>query len=367
LHEHKLVTRCKVYDANGNVFSALLGLLRLERKVSDRRDRCWRLGAHRTQFLDICHGIDLTAAGKVTRHAVRGERTDVAAWILRRADCSTEIHETLIEIVHIVDIRRHKSATDLPNQLGGALGLGRDGAQPSDDANDIAVNNRSGLAKNRRGNRAGRVRSDAGQLCKSRRGARNHSGAIIDNRLSASMQVCCAAIVSETLPHSEHVGVLGASKRVEWSASARPSAPSRATQSRCACLLRHDFTQQRVPKSLCLAESPRCAPSRATATRGRLARNQRTKSSANRYSTTQARSSACEVARMRTDSSLSTMTIDELRVVDAADSLKRGRRRVSARVAPWMRQRVAQWPFVVRAQLHAVADAVQRELAECAH
>ncbi len=127
-----------------------------------------------------------------------------AARALRCADGRAELHERLGE--HAGRAALEHGLGDLPvNRVVGPLALGlSDREQSRDDPRDVAVDERGGPVEGDRGDRAGGVAPDAGDLSQRVGGPRNHAVVALEHVARPAVEQTSATVVAEPAPGLEH-------------------------------------------------------------------------------------------------------------------------------------------------------------------
>ncbi len=172
-----------------------------EQLARDQRQRRGRLALRD----DWQGGLTTLARG----HAACRERADQAARGRRRAQRRAELHEALVEIAGRGGGGQggHQLAGPRPQRLhaGGRLDVIGDAEHAREHAGDVAVDQRRALAVRDRGDRARRVRADAGDRTQLARMARQLAAESVADDLRAGVQVARARVVPEPGPRREHV------------------------------------------------------------------------------------------------------------------------------------------------------------------
>ncbi len=188
--------------------------------------------------------------------AVRGERTDEAARIGRRAQGRAELHEALVEIAGCgaVGERSHEVARARPQgfRARGRLDVVGDAEHARQHARDIAVDEGRALAERDARDRARGVGTDAGHLAQLGGAARQRAGPLRGDRLRALHEVSRARVVAEASPRGEDVVERCGCERRHRRELRHPALPVRDHR-RDASLLQHDLAD---PDRVRIARAP---------------------------------------------------------------------------------------------------------------
>ena len=141
--------------------------------------------------------------------AVSAHRAEIALWLSRSADQRAELHKRLVQvragsltIVAKISRSADELFSEFPESVPGGLlsGILLDSKQATEDANDIAIENRRGLIERDAANRSGGVAADAGQFENVVECSRKSSPMLADEKLRGLLQIAGACVIAQAFP-----------------------------------------------------------------------------------------------------------------------------------------------------------------------